>query len=93
MDERGFRKFLEGQGLTDKAINSRITRCNRVEREFNVNLDIVVQSEYNMIEIRKKIYEEYGDRGSLPGNLYNAVRKYYEYRNGREMPRINAIED
>ncbi|WP_427338156.1 hypothetical protein [Caloranaerobacter sp. DY30410] len=93
MDERGFRKFLEGQGLTDNVINSRVTRGNRVEREFNVNLDIVIQSEDNMIEIRRKIYEKYSDKGSLLGNLYNAVRKYYEYRNGREMPRINAIED
>ncbi|AOY75373.1 MULTISPECIES: hypothetical protein [Clostridium] len=92
MDDRGFRDFLEGEGLTDKAINSRLTRANRVEREFNVNLDVVIQSEQNMIEVRQKIYESYGDKGSTPGNLYNAVAKYYKFKNGIEMPRITQLQ-
>ena len=40
MNDKRYRGFLEGEGLTNKAINSRITRANRVEREFNVDLDI-----------------------------------------------------
>lgn len=85
MDEEGYRKFLRSEKLTDKAINSRVTRANRVERVFNVNLDYVIQNEKNMLELREKIYEVYKDRGSLPGNLYNAVRKYYKYKNEKEM--------
>lgn len=90
MDNNGYRSFLESENLTDKAVNSRITRANRVEREFNVNLDIVVQSEETMIDLRKKIYIKYGNEGSAPGNLYNSVTKYYKYRNGAEMKRINS---
>lgn len=92
MDDQRFREFLECEGLTDKAINSRITRANRVEREFNVNLNIVVQNEKSMIELRQKIYEKYLGKGSMPGNLYNAVTKYYKYKNGIEMIRISQTQ-
>ena len=90
MDDNGYRRFLEGQNLSDKAINSRVTRANRVEREFNVNLDFVVQNEESMIELRSRIYDKYGSSGSISGNLYNAVMKYYSFRNERLMPRVNS---
>lgn len=91
MNEERYREFLEGEGITDKAINSRITRANRVEREFGINLDIVVQDEKEMIKLREKIYEKYGAKGSLPGNLYNAVTKYYKCINRIEMKKNNRI--
>ena len=90
MDDIGYRRYLEGEGLTEKAINSRITRANRVEREFKVNLEHVIQNEETMLDLRSKIYETYGNSGSLPGNLYNAVTKYFYFRNDRPMPRINS---
>lgn len=89
LDDCGYRSFLETEGRTDKAIDSRITRANRVEREFNINLDTVIQSEEEMLNLREKIYKVYGGAGSTPGNLYNSVTKYFNYKNRREMPRIN----
>lgn len=88
MDEYGYRNFLHNEGLTDKAINPRITRANRVEREFSVNLDYAIQDDERMLDLRKQIYDSYGGDGSLPGNLYNAVTKYYKFKNGREMHRV-----
>ena len=91
MNDKRYKEFLEGEGLTNKAINSRITRANRVEREFNVDLDILVQNQTEMIILRQRIYEKYGNKGSIPGNLYNAVTKYYKCINGTEMERITRF--
>lgn len=92
MDTEGYRQSLQNENHTNKAINSRITRANRIEREFDINLDYVIQNDARMIELRKRIYERYGGYGTTAGNLYNAATKYYLFRNHREMMRINEIQ-
>jgi hypothetical protein len=91
MNEIGYRAFLEGEGLTGKAIDSRVTRLNRVIKEFKVNIDTIVTSDERMLQLRDRIYTIYNTGGSSAGNLYNAVTKYYKFMNGKEMKRINSI--
>ena len=50
-----------------------------------------MQNQTEMIILRQRIYEKYGNKGSIPGNLYNAVTKYYKCINGTEMERITRF--
>ncbi|RDE32260.1 hypothetical protein DV713_17345 [Parageobacillus thermoglucosidasius] len=70
-----------------KAVNSRVARALRVEREFNVDLDDIVKNDEAMYHLLLQIQEKLNDR--LYHNAYqNAVRKYYLFVNGKEFPRL-----
>ncbi|HBX49103.1 MAG TPA: hypothetical protein DEF85_09460 [Clostridiaceae bacterium] len=89
MNDKRYREFLEGEGITKTAISLRISEANRVEGEFNADLDRVVQNQTEMIKLRQRIYEKYGDKKSA--NLYNAVKRYYKCVNGIEMETITQL--
>ena len=82
-----FRKFLEaivtddGTKITDKAINSRISKAKRVENDYCLDLDYVVISDQRMSELSEKLRER--TRVKKDHGVYlNTVRKYYEFVNG-----------
>ncbi|WP_185223193.1 hypothetical protein [Parageobacillus thermoglucosidasius] len=90
MKEAEFRKFLMNDSNIKskvKAVNSRVARALRVEREFNVDLDDIVKNDEAMYHLLLQIQEKLNDR--LYHNAYqNAVRKYYLFVNGKEFPRL-----
>ncbi len=85
MDRDGFRRFLEGVILesgvkyTENGIKARVSKASAVENKLNVDLDIIVQSIEETRKIRDLIYENFP---SKPGNYYNAVTRYFWFRNG-----------
>lgn len=83
-----FREFLEAQGYTEGAIKSRLSRANKAEGLISVDLDTVVSDDEKMYEALISIRDHDNN-----GNLQNAVRLYYEYRNGRKFPRLREYEE
>jgi hypothetical protein len=90
MREVEFRNFLINDSNIKskvKAVNSRVAKALKVEREFNINLDDVVKNDEAMYHLLIQIQEKFNDR--LYHNAYqNAVRKYYLFVNGREFPKL-----
>lgn len=91
MREAEFRNFLINDSNIKskvKAVNSRVAKALKVEREFNINLDDVVKNDEAMYDLLLQIQEKLNDKQCH--NAYqNAVRKYYLFVNGKEFPRLN----
>ncbi|GAB6006901.1 hypothetical protein ABS784_15980 [Geobacillus sp. G4] len=65
MREEEFRKFLMNGGNIKskvKAVNSRLAKALRVERELNVNLDDIVKNDEAMYHLLLQIQEKLNDR-------------------------------
>ena len=88
MDRQSFLQFLRASGLTKGACSSRATLASRVERDFNVNLDTVVQNDNATLDLITRIYASAGLTKPQRYNLPNAVRKYYLLRIGRPFGRL-----
>jgi hypothetical protein len=92
MNEEGFKRFLIGSSdivSKEKAVNSRVAKALKVERDLNVNLDsIVVDDEktYHLLLRIRKVMKE------MNGVYQNSVRKYYLFVNQKEFPTINQYE-
>ncbi|TCZ75381.1 hypothetical protein E0485_17395 [Paenibacillus albiflavus] len=88
MKEERFASFLgslESITSKDKAVNSRMSKVRKIERDLKVNLDIVVLDDYQMYQTLLRIQREFGDKN---GAIQNVLRKYYIFINGREFPSI-----
>ena len=90
MQEIRFRRYLEeleNPKLTDKAIKSRISKGNKVERILEMSLDKIVSDDNLMYDslIKLKPYD-------ISGNLQNSLRKYYIFINEKEFPRLNLYK-
>ena len=83
----GFEKFLEGKGYTAGGVSCRLSRANTAEGWIPVDLDTAVADDEKMYKALLKIRDH--DKN---GNYQNAVRLYYEYRNGRQFPRLAEYE-
>lgn len=91
MREAEFRNFLINDSNIKskvKAVNSRVARALKVEREFNINLDDVVKNDEAMYNLLLQIQEKLNDK-QYHNTYQNAVRKYYLFVNGKEFPRLN----
>jgi site-specific recombinase XerC len=93
MRDYEFERFLQnlvvektGEPITDKAIKSRLSKCRKVEKDYNVDLDIVVKSPEHMRELSEKLLERTKQKDDH-GVYLNAVRKYFEFVNGYEAPK------
>ena len=89
MLETEFRAFLESEGKGEKAINTRISRLNKVENLLGKSADTAVDGDENMLSALRRI--ESSDTKSQP--LSNALRKYYLFKNKREFPRMAEIDN
>lgn len=82
MDKDGFRRSLENDKniiSKVKAVSSRISKAACVETIFSINLDNVVKDDSLMENLLERI------KGiDINGAKGNAVRKYYEFKNGRK---------
>jgi hypothetical protein len=91
MDKIGFKKSLEEDTniiSKVKAVNSRISKALMVEKEFSVDLDIVVRNELLMNRLLRAINASF-DTHAVKGN---AVRKYYEFINGKRFSYSNLLK-
>ena len=91
MDKIGFKKSLEEDTniiSKVKAVNSRISKALMVEKEFSVDLDIVVRDELLMTQLLNAITASF-DTHAVKGN---AVRKYYKFINGKRFSFSNLLK-
>ncbi len=86
MDEYGFRCSLEEDenNLSEKGINSRISKGKKAEEILGMDFDTVVSSDSTMLSALETL-QKYEDPSHNP--MQNALRKYYIFRNGKEFPR------
>lgn len=90
MDEEGFVRFLERQGLAQNGINTRKNLANKIIEIIGKDLDDIVadnESMYNAIMVLQNI----DNPAHKPRQ--NALRKYYAFKNGKEFPRIKTYEN
>jgi hypothetical protein len=89
MREAEFAKYLAADpNITskDKAVRSRIAKARKIEQHFNIDLDTIVADDNKMFDILCHIKREQNDRN---GTISNALRKYYQFANGREFPKLS----
>ena len=82
-----FEKFMEDKNYTKGAISSRLSRVNKAEGLLGESLDAVVVDDEKMYKALMQLRDHDNN-----GNLQNAVRLYYEYRNSRKFPRLREYE-
>ena len=90
MDEEGFVRFLERQGVAQNGINTRKNLANKIIEIIGKDLDDIVaddESMYNTIMVLQNI----DNPAHKPRQ--NALRKYYAFKNGKEFPRIKTYEN
>lgn len=85
MREAQFRTFLETEGLTDKAINSRLVKGRKAETILNKSLDSIVS---NDSEMKSALFALRENESVEHGLMQNVLRKYYKFENGKEFPRL-----
>ena len=86
MDIDGFVKFLEGQQLSPAGIATRKRWLLEVNDYIGKNLDDVVCNDNEMFYTLIKL-QEIDVLAHAPRQ--NALRKYYNFKNGKEFPRLN----
>lgn len=92
MNITGFEKFLTQQNsITSKtkAVQSRIAKASKVERDLKVDLDDIVKDDESTYNLLLRIRNEMNEQR---GNYQNAVRKYYEYQNGKRFPQLQRFK-
>lgn len=88
MKESQFEAYLESlESITskDKAVRSRMSKGRKIEKEFRVDLDVVVADDYQTYQTLLRIQQELGDNN---GAIQNVLRKYYSFTHGRDFPSI-----
>jgi len=92
MNITGFESFLIQQSsITSKtkAVQSRVAKASKVERDLKIDLDVIVKDDQLTHEILLRIQNEMNE---LNGVYQNAVRKYYEYLNGKKFPQLRHFK-
>lgn len=87
MNKKRYEDFLRVNGITEKAINSRITKGLKAEEILGMDFDTIVNDDDKMYEALKKL-RDYENPNHAP--LSNSLRRYYEAINEKEFPRLNA---
>ncbi len=72
------------KALTDKAINSRMSRARRAEKVLGYSLDRAVSTDEKMYESLCSLKEH-----DTNGQLQNALRWYYKAKVGKDFPRLS----
>ncbi len=85
MKEAEFRRFLENNGITDKAVASRLARGRRAEETLGYSLDTAVSTDDMMYDSLRKLQPH---EDPLHNPMQNALRKYYIFVQGKEFPQL-----
>lgn len=83
MQESHFRRYLAGRLSTQNAVNSYITRCNRLERELRLDLDTCDLSAVGLANIRAMLHGLVRTTTMTPGSMADcltAARTYAKFR-------------
>lgn len=80
-----FVDYLVATGLEKSACSTRATWCRIVEEMFNVNLDLIVMNKENTLDIIEQIMSSPELTPKKQNNYPNAVRKYYKFKNDKEL--------
>lgn len=91
MREEEFKRYLLDDPQIEskeKAVSSRMSKARTVEDAFNINLDSYVNDDSKMYNLLLRIKDELHDSN---GAKQNAVRKYYQFVNGMEFPRLSQF--
>ncbi|MDR5660041.1 hypothetical protein RH915_11120 [Serpentinicella sp. ANB-PHB4] len=75
--------YTEGKVLGLNAINDIIKWAKGVERVFEVDLDVIVNSHEETVHLLNKVDQSYGMNKQKSKSIA-AIKAYYEFRNGRE---------
>lgn len=89
MREYEFKKYLEGQGLCFNGVVARLYWCKRVERDFGLDLEGVAKFETEMQKLRRAVYDNEKYTWRQRRNFPNGLKKYFEFVNGYELPRLS----
>lgn len=73
------------QRLTEGAINARISRAGRLEKELQVCLDNYMKDIYGLKQLKKLIKDSYSP--NVSSTLYNSATRYYKFLHGEEPER------
>lgn len=88
MREKAFEEYLlSDESIKSKlqAVNSRLCKARFIEIEFEIDLDECVSDDDKMYETLIRVKLETNDHN---GNNSNALRKYYEFSNGKRFPTL-----
>lgn len=86
-----FKMFLENEmkltykgkkKLTTGAINSRLSRAARIERELEISLDEATKNKEKLKELKRLLKDNYTKNVSAA--LYNAATRYFKFKHGIE---------
>lgn len=86
-----FKTFLENEmkttfkgkeRLTTGAINSRLSRAARIERELEISLDEATKSKENLRDLKRVLKDNYTKNVSAA--LYNTATRYFKFKHGVE---------
>jgi hypothetical protein len=83
MQESLFRRYLASRLSTQKAVNSYVTRCNRLQRELRLNLDTCDLSDVGLSNIRAMLQQLVRTTTMTPGSMADcltAARTYAQFR-------------
>ena len=90
MNENGYVRFLERQGLSPNGITNRKRNANTVMNIIGRDLDVIVADDEEMY---KAIIELQRIDNLAHAPLQNALRKYYAFKNGKEFPKVSDYEN
>lgn len=92
MDESAFKIFLRNDPKinSDKGIKSRISKLKNAESILGKDADAIVQSDSLMYDSLRTLGEHEDTRHSV---RQNALRKYYEFRNGKPFPKLKEFKE
>jgi hypothetical protein len=92
--EEAFRKhMIEVEEITPTAAKSRIAWCNRVCRDYGVDIDEIITTVEKTQDLRRKVMISLSYTKTQRKNFPNGIKKYYEFVNGIVLPRIPRMSD
>ncbi len=94
LDGVGFRRWLQGDGVSEKVASDYLSRCKRVQAALGVNLAAATVTEESFVQLMKDI-QRYSMSLSrvktvnhrITGSLRSAVRKFARYTHGKRVDR------
>lgn len=86
MNTEDFSRYLRDGGHSEKSIQSRLSKLKSVETEVGQDAERLVSSDQTMVAALTKLkpHDHHGVKA-------NALRKYYEYKNGRQFGILSFV--
>lgn len=88
--DKNYKEFLiDQESITSKysGVNSRVSKARTIEKQFGIDLDSIVIDDFLTYSLLKIL-----SLNDHHGNKQNAVRKYYEHKNGKKFPQLAEFE-